>query len=296
MNGYVNKLYDVDSIVIPEKMLDVNVDEQRVEEELQALGLRYAKESQADSAKEGDLVYCTADTDSYPDGRTILIYTGVEMPAAKEAVAAVLGKKAGDTVRTVLAEKNIVLTVKKILRRIPVEVNDSLIESTGIDGVTTVEAYKEYIREKLMADAQMEASKMAVAFMVQQMTEESTYTYDEAEMEAYVQEHMDECLADYKEMGEEIPDPEIVRTGLIEQMKQMWMAEAFCKDKGIEVDMSSVEEQADQMIEMMELMGEEVPERSEMIENTIQDEYFSQFINYISTMIEQKIGGSNGNS
>lgn len=295
MNGCVNKLCDIDSIVIPEEILDASIDEQRVEEELQTLAMRYAKESQEETVEKGDLVYCAADADSYPDGRTILIYTGMEMPEAKEAAEAVIGKKTGEAVAAVLAGKNVTLTIKKILRRTPVEVNDSLIESTGIDGVTTVEAYKEYIREKLMADAQMEASKMSVAFMIQNMTAKSTYTYDEAEFDAYVQAHMDECMAEFSEMGE-APAPEEIKAGLLEQMKQLWMAEAFCKSKGIDIDMKAVEEQTDQMIEMMQLMGEEVPERSELIEEAIQNEYFTGFINYISQMIEQKTGGSNGNS
>lgn len=45
MNGTVTKLCDIDSIAIPEPMLELHVDEQRVEEELQQLSLRYAKES-----------------------------------------------------------------------------------------------------------------------------------------------------------------------------------------------------------------------------------------------------------
>lgn len=46
MNGSVSRLCDIDSIVIPEDMLDVKVDEARIEEEIKALALRYANESQ----------------------------------------------------------------------------------------------------------------------------------------------------------------------------------------------------------------------------------------------------------
>ena len=34
MNGKVDKLYDIDSIAIPEELLKVSVDEQRIEEEV----------------------------------------------------------------------------------------------------------------------------------------------------------------------------------------------------------------------------------------------------------------------
>lgn len=133
MNGKVDKLYDIDSIAIPEELLKVSVDEQRIEEEVAMLSLRYAKESLADTAAESDLVYAKADQESYPDGRTILLYTAMNMPGAEEAAKAVIGKKAGDVVSAVLADKKVTLTVEKVLHREPVEVTDELMEKCFAD-------------------------------------------------------------------------------------------------------------------------------------------------------------------
>lgn len=69
MKGYATKLCDIDSIAIPAELLETHVDGQLIEEEINALALRYAKESAADCAAEGDIVHCKAGADSYPDGR-----------------------------------------------------------------------------------------------------------------------------------------------------------------------------------------------------------------------------------
>ncbi len=295
MNGKVDKLYDIDSIVIPEELLEVSVDEQRIEEEVGMLSMRYAKESQADTAAESDLVYAKADQESYQDGRTILLYTGINMPGAEEAAKAVIGKKAGDVVSTVLADKKVTLTVDKVLHREPVEVTDELIAGIGIDGVADVAAYKAYLREKMIADQQMENNKEIIRHILDEMTANSTYVYAESEVKEQIMAMAEQYQKQYEEMGETVSIDEICE-GMISQEKQMWMAKAFCESKGIDVDTSSAEEEADRMIEMMQLTGEPIPDRDEMIQMAVQDAYFNGLMSYIDNMVQQKMGGSNGNS
>ena len=295
MNGKVDKLYDIDSIAIPEELLKVSVDEQRIEEEVGMLSLRYARESLADAAAESDLVYAKADQESYPDGRTILLYTAMNMPGAEKAAKAVIGKKAGDVVSTVLADKKVTLTVEKVLHREPVEVTDELIAGMGIEGVADVETYKAYLREKMTADKQMENNKEIVRHILDEMTANSTYSYDEEEAKAQTMAMAEQYQKEYEQMGETVTVEEICE-GMIAQEKQMWMAKAVCESKGIDVDTSSAEEDADRMIEMMQLTGEPVPDREEMIQMAVQDAYFTGLMSYIDNLVQQKMGGSNGNS
>ena len=296
MNGVVSNLYDIDSIVIPEELLKTSVDEQRVENEVQALSVRYAKEVVADDVSKGDLVYCQADKASYPDGRTILIYTGMDIPGAEKAAATVVGKKVNDTFASVLLDKQVTLTVKKIIHRIPVAVNDTLIANMGIEGVTSVENYKAYIRAKIMEDQKLENSKAIIHYIMDQMVEHSAYIYDEKEMEA----HVNNMMAQYAQYEAEMPEddieesPEDIKESIIYQAKQYWMAKAFCEQKGITIDENDVEAEMNRMIEMMELTGEPIPERKEMKAMMIQDAYLNAFFEYIDRMIEQKAGDADG--
>ena len=202
MNGQVKKLCDISSIAIPKEMLDIHIDEAQIEAQLNGLSMRFAKEETAETAENGDTVYCTADKERYPDGRTVLLYIGTNMPGAEKAEQAACGKKTGEVVKTELCGKPTVLTVEKIVRRTPVEVNDALIASMGLDGVKTVEDYRKKLYDKAREDAEMERDKALMAFYVDQMTEQSTYEYDEAAMNAFIESQMKDAEAQYKEMGE----------------------------------------------------------------------------------------------
>lgn len=295
MKGIVTKLCDIDSIEIPQEMLDIRVDEQQVEAELQALSLRYASEEQADVAEQGDTVVCQADRESYPDGRTILLYTAVPMPGAADAVQAALGKKAGDTFTAPLAGKTVTLTVEKIIRRTPVEVNDALIAGLGMDGVSTVADYRNYLRNKAMDEQKMEQSKAIIRYFLEQMEQGSSFEYDQKELDAYVQKNMEQYLQDMQEMGME-ESPEEIKNSILMQEKQNWMAQAFCESHNIPVDTADAEAQADQMLEMMQLTGETAPDRAEMVEMILQGAYIDGVIQYINAIIEKKMGGSHGNA
>lgn len=295
MKGIVTKLCDIDSIEIPQEMLEIRVDEQQVEKDIQALSLRYASEERAATAEMGDTVFCGADKDSYPDGRTILLYTEVPMPDAAGAAKQALGKQKGDTFTAHLAGKNVTLTVEKIVRRIPVEVNDALIAGLGMDGVSTVEDYRNYLRNKAMDDQKMEQSKAIIRYFLEQMEQGSSFEYDPQELDAYVQKNMEQYLQDMQELGME-ESPEEIKESVLMQEKQNWMAQAFCESHNIPVDTADAEAQADQMLEMMQLTGETAPDRDEMVEMILQGAYIDGVIQYINAIIEKKMGGGHGNA
>lgn len=294
MKGFVTKLCDIDSIEIPKEMLDIHVDEQQVEAELSALSLRYAKEEPAETAQTGDVLFCRADRESYPDDRTILLYTSVPLPGAEDAAKLALGKETGDCFTAKLAGKNVTLTVEKIVRRTPVAVNDDLIAQLGIAGVATVEDYRNYLRNKAQKDLELESSKAVVRYILEQMEAGSTFEYDRQEMDAYIRKNMEQYLRESQEAGFE-ESPEELREAVLAQEKQNWMVEAFCKSRGIEIDRAEAEAQADQMLEMMQLTGEPVPDREELVEMELQNACFDGLMGYIEKMLEKKTGGSHGN-
>lgn len=289
MNGYVSKLFDIDSIDIPEEMLEIEVDEQSVEDSLKGLALRYAKESEADSVSKGDIVICRADSDSYPDSRKILLFTGTPIPGADEASAASLGKSIGDSFETVIADKKAILTVEKIIRRTPAEINDELITSIGIDGVDTVNGYRSYLRDKAFATLKTERVKEISGYIFDKLENESTYSYDEAEFEEAIACEAEQYKADCEQFGMEF-NPEDARNAAIYRIKQTWIAKALCESKGINIDLSSAEEEADRMIEMMTLMGETVPDREEAVKMAIEDEYIVNMFDILETEILEKMG------
>ena len=296
MNGFVSSLCDIDGIAIPEEMLDIRVDEQAVEEELSRLSLRYAKESAVDSAAPGDIVYCRADKDSYPDGRTIILYTGVSIPGAEAAAEAAIGRSVGDTFSAPLSGRDAALTIEKITRRTPVEINDVLIASMGIEGVSTVDGYRSYLRKKFFDNLRLERSKEIIRYIMDEMVSRSAFVYDEDEMDKQVQRAWEDFTGQYAEMGMELDaTPDDIRESVVYQAKQEMLGKAFCESRGITVDRSGIEADADQMLEMMRLMGEEVPDKDELLEQAYSGACLNHLFDYIDGMIAGKMGGSNGN-
>ncbi len=285
MNGFVSRLCELDSVSVPAEMLEVKIDAQHIESEIEALSLRCAKESTVELAETGDLVRCRADKESYPDGRTILIFTGTELPAAKEAAAAALGKRAGDVFSAELAGKTVQLCVETVIRRTPVEVNDALIASLDIEGVDSVEAYRGYLNSKAEGEQKLERGKMIMRYLMDALINGSEYSYDEGEMQAYVEKTKAE-----RPQPEGVTE-EMVVESIIYQCKQMWVAEAFCRRQGIEVGQTEIEQMADQFAEMMQLMGEAVPERGELLEMARGELCLTPLFEHINSLIEQKFGG-----
>lgn len=285
MNGFVSRLCELDSVSVPAEMLEVKIDAQHIESEIEALSLRCAKESTVELAETGDLVRCRADKESYPDGRTILIFTGTELPAAKEAAAAALGKRAGDVFSAELAGKTVQLCVETVIRRTPVEVNDALIASLDIEGVDSVEAYRSYLNAKAEGEQKLERGKMIMRYLMDALINGSEYSYDEDEMQAYVEKTKAE-----RPQPEGVTE-EMVVESIVYQCKQMWVAEAFCRRQGIEVGQTEIEQMADQFAEMMQLMGEAVPERGELLEMARGELCLTPLFEHINSLIEQKFGG-----
>ena len=295
MIGSVNKLYDIDSVVIPAELLDIHVDEQNVEMGMRQLAMRYATECPAEVIEKGDVVYALPDKESYADGRVILIFTGIDMPGAEIASQDVLGAKVGDAVSTELYAQQVTLVVQKIVRRVPAPIDDQLAIRMGIVGVTTVEECRSYLREKALADIRLENSKEIAHIYVDALHKNSTYEYDEAEAKAYIDSVYDEVAAEYASYGMELSEEQL-RQDILEQKKQEWMIRAFCEDHGLEVDTSEVESEAEQMMEMMALMGEDVSDREKYLEMSLSGAYANQFFMYIEKLAEEKMGGSNGNN
>ena len=75
------------------------------------------------------------------------------------------------------------------------------------------------------------------------------------------------------------------------QYKQGWVAEAFCKAKGIEPDEAAIKQQAEQIGQMMELMGETVPDEAELLDMARAEECLTPLFERINDIITQRIGG-----
>lgn len=295
MDGKVTALYDLSGIAIPEEMLKTDVDACAVDERVKSLSISCAKAVDVSAADLGDVVHCTADSVSYPDGRTLLLFTGTMISGAEEAAKAAVGSKIGDRLTVNINGKKAELTVLRIVRRIPVTVDDALIASLGISGVITVDDYRTYVLRQMQNDKRMENRKKITRRILDIMIDRSVFEYDEKEMDSEIERNMDAVLAEYAADGLEVT-PEEIRESSIFQAKQVWLAIAICKKYGISIDTAAIEDQVNQMIEVMKLTGEEVPSREELFETFGEGEYINGMFTVINRFIDEKTEGKNGSN
>lgn len=290
MRGQVIRLCDLKDVVIPEEKCVVSVDPAQVRSAVEQLSIRYAKKISVQCVEKGDVVYCRADRGAYPDGRSIILYTALELPGAEKAAKDAVGRHIGEAFETQINKKAVRLTVEKIIRPVPVEVSDSLVSEIGIENVSTVEDYRRYIESKMLEDQTNERVKMLVGDVSGEMLEKSVFKYDESDIERYINVHLDEIRAECAEEGVEVSDEDI-RQGVTIQLKESWMAEAYCRKHGIEIDRAAVEAEIDQMLEIMKLMGETVPDREIMLEEALYEECLGMMFQHIEAAVREKMEG-----
>ncbi len=289
MKGTVTKLREADSVQLPAEMLSVSISAEQVEDELRQLSMRHAGKAPAEKVQPGDIVACQPCA-AYADGRRVLLFTGLDIPAAADAVQAALGRQAGDTFTCTLAGKEASLTVETITRLTPAAVDDGLIASLHMDGVSTVADYRRYAADMLKRREQADKAKMAVGYVMEQMLEGSEFAYDQGELDAYYAGHLAEIMAEYKAFGFEGTEEDI-RHDVLQQLKQGWMAEEVCCRSGYQPDKAAVEQEADQMLEMMSLMGEPAPDRETMVEESLRNAYIMEMFRQLETLVNEKMGG-----
>lgn len=98
----------------------------------------------------------------------------------------------------------------------------------------------------MLANLRMGRGKAITRYLTDEMIAGCEYDYDEAEMAQYIRSAEEEMAAqpDMDELGY---SPEELRQAIADQAKQGWMAEAFCKSRGIAIDEADAAAQADQM-------------------------------------------------
>lgn len=290
MKAQVTKLCDPWVVEIPAHLLTAHVDSQQLEQQIGQLAVRYAQYLPVQTVAPGDVVFCHGDEAAYPDKRQILLYPSMGIPGAEQAEKESIGKTVGACFTTQLAGKEVSLCIKNVLHPIPAQVNDALIASMGLEGIDTVAAYWDHLAAKMLADQMMENRKMAMGHLITQMIAQSCFAYDEQQMERYLQENMERFRAESEQVGMEASEEEI-RTGVLEQAKEGWLAQEFCRRKGIEIDREAAQADADQMMEMMRMMGEPVPEREQMVEEAMNNAYLMELFSQLDEILTQKMGG-----
>lgn len=266
MNIKVKKLYDIAKVVVPKEMTMWKVTDEEIQEQLKTLSMLSAEERDADTAETGDCVKCFCLSGGLKD-RTVLIYPGKEIPGAEEAEQAVMGITVGTEFAVELNGEQ-ELKVEKIIRRIPVVVDDALVQKQNIQGVSTVDEYCEWYRQTTGEINREQALKQIKIYYLEAMAEKSELEYDKAEMEIWVEGQVQQYVAEMEAMGQK----EELSEEMLGQMKEQCaasrfgeaVAKAICEEQGIFFTADMFEDELKQMAEEMPGMEDMLDEYAQM--------------------------------
>ena len=188
MKSRVVSYYDYKKLEIPEELTRWHIPDEEIWKELEFQAGDHAVEKRAeDAVKIGDSVRCVcvkASKEKWKD-RVILLYPGRNLPGAEDAEEAVLGKASGESVCCSFGEVQMELLVQEILRMEKLPVGDELVKSLELFGVSTVEEYFCWYREKNNDERKTKAGYGIISYWLRESAARSEFAIDEEEKKAW---------------------------------------------------------------------------------------------------------------
>lgn len=248
MNSKVIHIPDLNGFQADPELTAIVVTEDEVQEKIVHLAKIHGELTEQDEITAGCGVICENE-----EGRKILLYPSLGMPGLAEAENEVKGKRAGDSFQTVVAGKNMALTVKQILLYRSCEIDDTLAQKAGMEGVFTLEDLKVKIEGDLKEKKRQEASRMLIMEMHQYLCSNAETVLDEEEIEAWTKEQARISYEENLEMGidlrftetgEMVTEEEIIKQ-LAEDMRlsfvSMLVNQKFCEERGFTSEKEGME-------------------------------------------------------
>lgn len=190
MKSTITKLYDYKQSVIPEELRLWRVKDEEVRAQLETLSRNHAFEAEAEEVQKGDSVACRGESGLARWNReTLLFYPGRGL-CPPELEDACLGAKVGESRAVQMAEGEVKLTVKRIVRRSNMPIGDELVKLEGIEGVETVADYDRWYREDKGAFYRQRALYQTASFLLDEIQRKSALAIDQEEKDAWMWERV----------------------------------------------------------------------------------------------------------
>ena len=120
---------------------------ENVEKELLRIKKKNKITYEANEVNKGDIVLCSLKSNNPKFNSEISINTGLEL-FNKEIEAGIIGMKKGESKITYVDDKNVSIEVMKIERcELPKVLTDEMVKKEEIEGVSTVKALEEHLKE-----------------------------------------------------------------------------------------------------------------------------------------------------
>lgn len=189
MKSKVTRLYDHTRAQVPDELRLWRVSEAEIDDTLSALSRTHAREMDVEQVQAGDSVVCAGESAA---GRwnkpVLLLYPGSGL-CEKVLEDAAVGMKTGESKTVAAGEGDVTLTVKRIVRREALPIDDALVKLEQVEGVETVEDYRRWYREKTEKWNRDHDMGHLARHLMEEIVKNSEYEIDEAEELAWAEKN-----------------------------------------------------------------------------------------------------------
>ena len=204
----VLKLYDYTQCPLPEKLFEIKIPQKKIDEKLEKAAEHFLTIEEQNGAIEKDDIVAVkiVSADPFLASECERFSVGKGFFSA-DIEAAVVGKKKGDVFTVTADGSQAEITVLWVRRRVVPKLTDAMAAQMGIEDVSTVREYTDYVTQELV-DEDKEKKQNAIWNMVsKKMLEESEFEVDEAEVEAqykkdiaYLQKELEGDFEEYMQV------------------------------------------------------------------------------------------------
>ena len=201
MRSYVLSMKDPKQVDLSASLVAVPIDADKVEAELRRIALPYVRWEPVAEAAAGDLAICRMHSELPRFERPKLkLMLGSGM-FRREIEEAAVGMKPGEEKTVTLPEGNLQLTLMEVSRQTIPEPDDEMVRALRLEGVASVEDYREHLREKLRLDAAKELSREPLEQLICAVLDGSEFVLYPEDWRRIVNQRLDRSRVLFRQEG-----------------------------------------------------------------------------------------------
>lgn len=192
MKSKVTKLYDYTQAQVPNELRRWRLQEEEIEEKLAALSRGHARETDVEQVQAGDSVVCAGESAVERWNKPVLLFYPGSGLCEKVLEDSTVGMKTGESKTVAAGEGDVTLTVKRIVRREALPIDDALVKLEAIEGVETVEDYRRWYQEKTEKYNRDHNMAYLARHLLDTVVEKTEYEIDKAEELAWAEKNAEQ--------------------------------------------------------------------------------------------------------
>ena len=256
----VLKVYDYTKCELPANLFEIKIPQKKINEKLKIAAEHFLTiEEQKGAIKKGDIVAIKIESkDPFLASECQRLSVGKGF-FSKDIEEAIIGKKKGESVCVNVDGSQAEVTVLWVRRRVVPKFTDAMAAKMGVEDVTNVQEYTDYVTEQLV-DEDKEKKQNAIWLMVsKKILEESEFEVDEAEIEAqykkdlaYLQKELEGDFEEYMQVKYHGKTLEESKKGMRKEientLKLCAIATPMAEEDGVEWTREAYDAYVDEMV------------------------------------------------